>query len=148
MCTTERQSVFVRGRAEGFSLLEVLISFAILVVAFAAIPPLFIAATQANVVAGDTTWATTLAAQKLEELVAGSPLEATGGERTDYLDQSGASTDLTSAPRAFVRRWSVEPFPSTPDRTFVLSVAVSRYRGTDRALDSARMVTLRTRTAP
>jgi prepilin-type N-terminal cleavage/methylation domain-containing protein len=145
MCTTDRSLVLTDG---GFSLLEVLISVGILLVALAAIPHLFIAAARANVEAGDATWATVLAAQKIEELVAAPAPALTGGEVTDYLDQSGAPSDAR-APRAFVRRWKVEPLAAAPDRTLVLSVAVSRYRGgADTAVESARLVTLHTRTAP
>lgn len=128
--------------------MEVLISMGILLVALASIPHLFLAAARANADAGDATWATVLAAQKIEELVAGPAPVLTGGELTDYLDPSGAPAEVP-APRAFVRRWSVEPFAVAPDRTLVLSVAVSRYReGGTPAPESARLVTLHTRTAP
>lgn len=128
--------------------MEVLISIGIFLVALAAIPHLFLAAARANVHAGDATWATALAAQKIEELVGFAEPAVTGGELTDYVDQSGASSDVPAA-GAFVRRWSVEPLAAAPDRTLVLSVAVSRYRAAGRATrESARLVTLHTRTAP
>jgi prepilin-type N-terminal cleavage/methylation domain-containing protein len=132
----------------GFSLLEVLISVAILLVALASIPHLFLASARANVDAGDATWATAVAAQKIEQLVAGQGPVVTGGEVIDYLDRSGAPVDAP-APLGFVRRWSVEPLAVAPDRTMVLSVVVSRHReGATIVPESARLVTLHTRTAP
>ena len=49
--------------------MEVLIATGILITAAAALPQLFTAATRANVEAGAITWATTLAAQKLDGVV-------------------------------------------------------------------------------
>ena len=88
MCTASQPSCPSHSAAEGFSLVEVLIATGILITAAAAIPQLFTAATRANVEAGAITWATTLAAQKLEELEAQSSLDAVGDESIDYLDSS------------------------------------------------------------
>ena len=129
-------------------MLEVVFSVGILLVALAAIPQLFLAAARANAESGDATWATVLAAQKLEELAARSAPEVTGGDVIEYLDQSGTPA-VGATPRAFVRRWSVAPFAAAPDRTLVLSVAVSRYReGASSPRESARLLTLYTGTAP
>ena len=147
MCRTTQPSFLSDFGADGFSLVEVLIAIGILMTAAAAIPQLFTAATRANVEAGATTWATTLAAQKLEELEARSSLEAAAGESIDYLDQWGELDAPGSPPRAYARRWWIEPLPSAPDRTLVLSVAVSRYReGDDTPRDTVGLVTLHTRT--
>jgi len=128
---------------------EVLIAIGILITAAATIPQLFAAATRANVEAGAITWATTLAAQKLEELEAQSSLDATGDESVDYLDSSGALDAPGLPARAYKRRWWIEPLSWAPEGTLVLSVAVSRYREGDAVVpDSARLVTLRTRTVP
>ena len=118
--------------------------------AAASIPHLFTAATRANVEAGALTWATTLAAQKLEELKARSSLETVAGESIDYLDRQGQLDPSGSSPRAYARRWWIEPLPSAPDGTLVVSVAVSRYREDDdlTARETVRLVTLHTRTAP
>ena len=128
--------------------MEVLIAIAILITAAAAIPQLFAAAARANVEAGTITWATTVAAQKLEELESQSSLDATGGEFIDYLDARGAM-DSPGSPRAFRRRWWIEPLPWAPGGPLVLGVAVSRYReGDDASAETVRLVTLRARTAP
>jgi len=128
---------------------EVLIATGILITAAAALPQLFTAAIRANVEAGAITWATTLAAQKLEELEAQSSLDAIGGESIDYLDSRGLLDTPGSPPRAYRRRWWVEPLPGATEGTHVLGVAVSRYREGDSATpDTVRLVTLRTRTGP
>jgi type II secretory pathway pseudopilin PulG len=131
-------------------LVEVLIAIGILTTAAAAIPQVFTAAVRANVEASAVTWATTLAAQKLEELNARSSLDAVAGESIDYLDRQGQLDPSGLSPRAYTRRWWIEPLPVAPDRTLVVSVAVSRYReGDDRpARDSVQLVTLHTRAVP
>jgi Tfp pilus assembly protein PilV len=156
MCTTRPSFTSHRG-SEGFSLVEVLIAVGILVTAAAAIPHLFAAATRANAEAGAVTWATTLAAQKIEELRSRPVLEAVAGESVDFIDQRGGrivGPDPTSA--AYTRRWWVEAVPSASAQTFAVAVAVSRYREGDDLVaheavahrDAARLVTLLTETAP
>ena len=128
--------------------MEVLIAVAILITVAAAIPQLFAAAARANVEAGTITWATTLAAQKLEELEAQTSLDATASESIDYLDARGAF-DAPGSPRAYRRRWWIEPLSWAPGGPLVLGVAVSRYReGDDATPETVRLVTLRARTAP
>ena len=149
MCTASQPSCPSHSAAEGFSLVEVLIATGILITAAAAVPQLFTAATRANVEAGAITWATTLAAQKLEELDAQSSLDAVGDESVDYLDSSGALDVSGSPPPAYRRRWWIEPLPWAPEGTLVLGVAVSRYReGDDAAPETVELVTLRPRTVP
>ena len=128
--------------------MEVLIAIGIFITAAAAIPQLFAAAARANVEAGTITWATMVAAQKLEELEARSPLDATGVEFIDYLDARGAM-EAPGSPRAFRRRWWIEPLSWAPGGPIVLGVAVSRYReGDDTTAETVWLVTLRARTAP
>ena len=150
MCRTTQPSCVSHFSADGFSLVEVLIAIGILITAAAAIPHLFTAATRANVEAGAVTWATTLAAQKLEELQARSSLETVAGESIDYLNRQGQLDSSGASPRAYTRRWWIEPLPAAPDRTLVVSVAVSRYREDDdlAARDTVRIVTLHTRAVP
>ncbi len=88
MCRTRHPSTAHRA-SDGFSLVEVLVATGILVTVAAAVPQLFTAATRANAQAGAVTWATTLAAQKLEELRSRPDLEAVVGESVDFLDQRG-----------------------------------------------------------
>jgi type II secretory pathway pseudopilin PulG len=151
MCRTTPLSFVSDFNADGFSLVEVLVAIGILMTTAAAIPYLFTAAVRANADAGATTWATTLAAQKLEELQAQPLLEAVAGESIDYLDRAGELVPPGSPPRAYARRWWVEPLPLAPATTLVVTVAVSRHRegdGASNPLDTVRLVTLHTRTMP
>lgn len=138
----------------GFSLVEVLIAAGLLATVIASLPHLFVAAARANRDAGDTTWATVLAAQKIEELRAEIFLAPFSDQSVDYLDSSGRNLeDPSSTERAYTRRWWIEPLPSAPDSTIVITVTVSRYRRVDegrsspavRPPEAARLVTLRTR---
>ncbi len=136
--------------------MEVLIATGLLATVVASLPHLFAVATRANLDAGDTTWATVLAAQKLEELRAEPFPEPLVDRSADYLDSGGNRLDAPgSARRAYTRRWWIEPLPSAPGTTVVITVVVSRYRrGDEDALDvawrrgAAHLVTLRTRKAP
>ena len=138
----------------GFSLVEVLIAAGLLATVIASLPHLFVVAARANADAGDTTWATVLAAQKLEELRAEIFSGPFADQSVDYLDSAGKSLeDPGSTQRVYTRRWWIEPLPSAPDSTIVITVAVSRYRRADegrsgsavRLREAARLVTLRTR---
>ena len=141
----------------GFSLVEVLIAAGLLATVIASLPHLFVLAARANADAGDTTWATVLAAQKLEDLRAEIFLEPFSDQSVDFLDSTGKSVeDPGSTQRVYARRWWIEPLPSAPDSTIVITVAVSRYRRADegrsgpavRPREAARLVTLRTRLTP
>ena len=143
--------------APGFSLVEALIAAGLLATVMASLAPLFAGATRANMRAGDTTWATILAAQKIEELRAGPFPEPRVDPSVDYLDRGGNRLDDPgSTRRAYTRRWWTEPLPSASGATIVITVAVSRYRHGDaetsgdgvRSQEAARLVTLRTRRAP
>ena len=115
----------------------------------ASLAQLFALATRTNQNAGDTTWATILAAQKIEELRAGPFPGPFTEQSVDYLDAQGNRLDDSgSARRAYTRRWWVEPFPVAPDDTIAITVAVSRYRGGGDARGAVRLATLRTRKAP
>jgi len=139
----------------GFSLVEVLIATGLLATVIASLPHLFAIATRANLDAGDTTWATVLAAQKVEELRAEpfpEPLRS-----VDYLDSGGKRLDDPGSTRwAYTRRWWIEPLSSAPGNTVVITVVVSRYRSGDedardaevQRREAVRLVTLRTRKAP
>ncbi len=142
----------------GFSLVEVLIATGLLVTAIVSIAHLFALATRANLDAGDMTWATVLAAQKIEELRAEPFPERPVDQSIEYLDAFGDRLDATASAggRAYTRRWWIEPLPSASDDTMAITVVVSRYRlGDDDTPDAggrmgsaARVVTLRTRRAP
>ena len=137
--------------------MEVLIATGLLATVIASLPHLFAVAARANLDAGDTTWATVLAAQRLEELRAEPFPEPLADGSADYLDSGGTLLeDPGSTRRAYTRRWWIEPLSFAPDNTMVITVVVSRYRrGDEHALDAGvqrrdavLLVTLRTRKAP
>ena len=144
--------------ASGFSLVEVLIATGLLATAIASLAHLFALATHANLAAGEVTWATVLAAQKIEELRAEPFPEQPVDQSIEYLDSRGDRLDATASAgrRAYTRRWWIEPLPSASDDTVAITVGVSRYRRGDdgtpgaggRLRGVARVVTLRTRRAP
>jgi type II secretory pathway pseudopilin PulG len=161
------------ARARGFTLLEVLVATTLLFVGVAALAGLSVMATRANTTARATTFASLLAAQKMEELrslswgydalgqprsdLTPSPADALSRNTIgycDFLDAAGRSLGGGPSPppqAAFVRRWSIEPLPSNPANALMLHVLVRRV-GSDqsdvvRALpDEASLVTIRTRT--
>ena len=141
----------------GFSLVEVLIATGLLATVIASLPHLFAVAIRANLDAGDTTWATVLAARKIEELRAEPFPEPFVDRSVDHLDSGGHRLDDPGSTRwAYTRRWWIEPLSSAPGNTDVITVVVSRYRSGDGdAFDAevhgraaVRLVTLRTRKAP
>ena len=112
------------GGTGGFSLVEVMIATGLLATAVASLAHMFAVATQANLEARRATYATILAAQKLEELLATAALAGDGK------DQVGV----------YASRWSIEPLPADPDHSAVIQVLVTPGAG--------RLVTIQTRTAP
>ena len=78
----------------------------------------------------------------------------------DYVDRFGnmLGGGETIPPRAgYIRRWSVEPLPQSPNNTLVLQVLVTQRanrgsadanRTTQRLPDEARLVSVKTRKAP
>lgn len=112
----------------GFSLVEALVASTLLATALAGLAHLFVVASRANIHARDTTYATVLAAQKLEELRAGVFPEHTAGESIERLDARGrVLADGADARHAtYQRRWTIEPLPAYPLDAVVISVVVSR----------------------
>lgn len=121
---------------DGFSLVEVLVATAVLVVGLVALAQLFAVATVSNISARQTTHATLLAAQKLEELrsLAWGQTSPPGLTPLEDRDTVGAYT----------RRWTLAPLPRDPDNTIVIHVSV--MQGGSPSPDDAQIVTLITRT--
>jgi type II secretory pathway pseudopilin PulG len=151
------------GDNRGCSLIETLISAALLAVLSAGVAPLVAIAVQANRDARGQTSASLLAVQKMEQLrsltwridaatgltitdlttdisvdpptqggpgLSASPPQALAENvpgYCDFVDQHGAWVGNGALPPAgavYVRRWSISPLPSEPDRTLVVQVVV------------------------
>jgi Tfp pilus assembly protein PilV len=122
----------MRGRllsdARGFFLLEALIAAAILASALLALAQIIALATSATSAAGRMTDAALLAAQKVEQLRAGSWSELQPG------------TDSPAA--GFTRTWTVTPLAADPDYIALVEVLVRMPGG------QTRMVALKTKQEP
>jgi len=134
----------------GFSLLEVLIAITIVVVALAALAPLFALSVAANTAAKTMTIATLLAADKMEHLrsltwafdaagvpiadprLAVSPPDALKRNTPgfcDFVDGYGGVVGEAASPPAgavYLRRWSIEPLGADPANGLVLQVLVTQ----------------------
>jgi len=162
----------------GFSLCEVAVATAILATAVVSLGELFGIATMSNRRARDTTYASALASQKLEQLralafaidesgqaitdpgLAASPagtLDRNTAGFVDYLDARGAPLGGGNSPPAgtmYIRRWAITPFAGNPGDVLVLEVRVTPWRGdaapagVSRRPDEARFTAVRTRRAP
>jgi prepilin-type N-terminal cleavage/methylation domain-containing protein len=111
----------------GFSLLEVLVAISILAVGVSAGAQLFLLAASANTRARLTTLASTLAQQKMEELLSAAPAPSPEGSLGtdipgyyDMLDAGGRAPGSV-----FTRRWAVESLPEHPGEAFVFQVLVT-----------------------
>jgi Tfp pilus assembly protein PilV len=114
--------------ARGFSLLEALIAAAILASALVALAQVIALATSATSAAGRMTNAALLAAQKIEQLRAGSWSELQPG------------SDSPAA--GFTRTWAVTPLAADPDYVALVDVLVRVPGG------QTRMVALKTKQDP
>jgi Tfp pilus assembly protein PilV len=144
----------VRSLADGFSLVEVLVAAGLLATTIVSVVHLFALALRATGDARDTTYATILAAQKIEELRAAVPAEDSS-EGVDFLDGQGALLEGVAGaqPTAFTRSWTVERLSATRRRTAIVTVVVSRdgrqarrrhgWHGRD-----VHLITIVTRNAP
>lgn len=140
-----RVNLFARTIADaGFFLIEALVASGLLAIALAALAHLFVIATRANVDARDVTYATVLAAQKIEELRAAAFPESSTVESTDYLDARGNILGGGDGFRTatYVRRWRIEPLAADHLNAVVITVTVSRRQAGSGA---ARLTTVRAR---
>ena len=115
------------GDTRGFSLLEALVATAILTAALVSLAQLIAFAVRATAAAGRMTDAALFAAQKVEQLRAGS-----WGEL-----QSG--TDSPAA--GFARTWTVTPLGADPEYVVVLEVLVRAPGG------QARLIALKAKSS-
>jgi Tfp pilus assembly protein PilV len=109
---------------DGSTLVEVLVATLVLVTGVLGIAQLFLIAAATNAVARDTTIATTLAAQKVEQLLSADLQEAS--DLTDHVDMWGQVVSTAQSPPAsavYTRRWSIEPLSAD---TVAIRVRVGR----------------------
>lgn len=142
-----------RTPEDGFSLVETLVAAALLTTAVVTLAQLSGIAARSNMASRHLTYATVLAAQKLEELraldiEALSPSPATALDEStpgwmDYVDQAGKTLgDRSRRNSVYVRRWSIQPLAADPGHGWVIQVLVTRPP------EEARLVAARTRRAP
>jgi prepilin-type N-terminal cleavage/methylation domain-containing protein len=117
----------------GFTLVEVMVSLAILIVALVSIAHLLAIGAQADLGARTDLYATVLASQKLEELRADdqpstSPSDSLSRSVSgfvDYLEPDGrpaVSGGMGGPGWVYVRRWSVQPSEQDGGQTLVVQV--------------------------
>jgi hypothetical protein len=164
-------------RSEGFTLAEVAVATAILATAVVSLAELCGIAIVSNRRARDTTYASVLASQKLEQLRAlafafdesgqaitdpglaaspGGTLERNTSGFVDYLDTRGAPLGGGESPppgSMYIRRWAITPVAGNPGDLLILEVRVTPWRGdatasgSSRRPDEARITAVRTRRA-
>jgi len=109
---------------DGSSLVEVLVATLVLVTGVLGVAQLFLIAAVTNAAARDTTMATTLAAQKVEQLLSTDLVEESG--RIDHVDRWGQVVGTAESPPAnavYTRRWAIEPLSA---ETVAIRVRVGR----------------------
>lgn len=128
-------------RAEGFTLIEVLIAIGLFVTMSVGVAQLMATAIETNRAAREHTSAVVLAASKMDQLMAvpfghltpsaAGTLAASVPSHVEQLDDTGRVIGSGADPprdAVFIRRWAIAPLPADPDRTFVLSVLVTTVR--------------------
>jgi type II secretory pathway pseudopilin PulG len=98
--------VRVRGGEGGFSILEVLVATTVMTVALAALAQLFAISTRANASAKNTTYASVLAGQKMEQLRG-----LTWGFDTLGLPLTDSTTNITVVPESPTGGKGLSPSP-------------------------------------
>lgn len=154
--------------SRGFSLVEALVALSIVVVGLSALARLFVMSVRANADARRATFASVLAAQRMEQLRSlgpslspqsvGSLSENIEG-LCDFLDEYGRSLGSGPSPPAgtvYIRRWSIESVPSGPADALQLQVivipriwrgGVDTVSGNERSSGGVRLLTVKTRRA-
>jgi len=129
---------------EGFSLVEAMVATAILATALLALAHLLAMTVTANGTAGRATYATALAAQKVEAMHAATweGLDASAGTVTELLDRAGVTVDGVSSPAVYTRQSTVTALAADPMNTRVIDVSVRV------GLVERRLVSARTRMTP
>lgn len=135
----------IRGN-DGSTLVEVLVATLVLVTGVLGIAQLFLIAAATNARSRDITITTTLAAQKVEQLLSPDLVEPTGF--VDHVDIRGDVVGTAASPPAtavYTRRWSIESLSAD---TVVIRVRVGRSHragGSGRMPGETHLLTVKTR---
>ena len=133
----------MKTRADGFSLVEVMVATCVLAVGLVSLVQLALLAQAANRSAALVTVAAMLAQNKMEQL-RGSSWPDASQNCCEYFDVHGGALPGGAGPpvgTAFVRRWTIEPVAALPDAARVLHVWVAPARGAA----PVRLVSIRSR---
>jgi uncharacterized protein (TIGR02598 family) len=133
------------SRADGFSLVEVMVATCVLAVGLVALVQLSLLAQAANRAAALVTVAAMLAQNKMEQLRAMGWPDA-GASCCEYFDVHGAPLPAGAGPpvgTAFVRRWAIDALSAFPESARVLQVWVAPATGAS----PVRLVGIRARRA-
>jgi Tfp pilus assembly protein PilV len=132
-------------RADGSSLIEVLVAMLVFVSGVLGMAQLFLIAAASNAASRDATVAATLAAQKVEQLLSSELVDAV--DLVEHVDGTGRVVGTAESPppqAVYTRRWSIESL--SPD-TVAIRVRVGRSdrREAGRMSGETRVLTIRQR---
>lgn len=136
----------------GFSLLEAIVAIGLMAGALASLGQMVAISVAINRSARDRSDATVLAQQKMEQLLVESRSGGTGLSPSpggslasnidgwfDYVDRSGQSLGGSEGlGSVYIRRWAIEPLPSSPTDTLVIHVLVATRLGLRQAASATR----------
>jgi prepilin-type N-terminal cleavage/methylation domain-containing protein len=135
-------------RDDGFTLIEVLVAITLLATAAAGVGGLVTLAALSVRDARAHTWATLLAAGKMEHLrslgwseLATSPPESLAVDTAGFVEYLDAKGQETGSGAVYVRRWSIQPAPVDSMNSRLLQVRVmpaSQPRGVSVVITSLR----------
>ena len=135
----------MKNRADGFTLVEVLLAISIFTVGLVSLAQLALLARESDRSAALLTVASVLAQDKMEQLRATPwPIGAAAG-CCEYFDAHGVLVANGTNPpigTEYMRAWSIDPVPAIPDAAVTLRVWVE-----PRGAATVRLVSVRARRA-
>jgi prepilin-type N-terminal cleavage/methylation domain-containing protein len=135
----------MNNRADGFSLIEVMIATSILAIGLISLAQLALLSRASDRAAAFVTTASVLAQDKMEQLRAAPWPDSGGPACCEFFDAGGVLLgDGPTAPvgTVYVRRWSIDPVAGVADSARVLQVWV-----TPRGAAAVRLLSVRSRRA-
>jgi prepilin-type N-terminal cleavage/methylation domain-containing protein len=135
----------MNNRADGFTLVEIMVATSLLVVGLIALAQLALLARRSDQAAASVTIASVLAQDGMEQLRAAVWPDGASISCCEFFDAQGAPLaggPLAPAGTEFVRGWSIEPVAAVADAARVLHVWVA-----PRGAATLRLVSVRARRA-